>query len=430
MKSFLKHIITIIIQWEATVVLKKYKPKIIAITGSVGKTSTKDAIFTVMSDHFFVRKSEKSFNSEIGVPLTILGCSNAWNNPVYWAKNIVEGFMLLVLKNHYPKWLVLEVGADRPGDIENITKWLKPDIVVITTLPDVPVHVEFFDSPEEVVKEKEYLIKALKPDGVLVLNYDDKKVQEFKTGYQHKMITFGFENGAQFKASHDTYSIRKKETSFRIDAAGSSVPVIIKDTIGRQHIYPALASFAVGLSQGLDIATMSGSYRSHQVPPGRMRLIDGIHKTLIIDDTYNSSPTAAKEALTALSKITKTEMRSGRRFAVIGDMMELGTFSVAEHKKVGEAVVGNVDRLVTVGVRARSIAESAQKHGMEKRHMFHFEDSERAGEKIRTLIEKDDVILVKGSQSMRMEYIVKALMEHTESAEKLLVRQEKEWSRR
>ena len=177
MKSIFKKIVVAILEWEAVLVLKKYKPMIVAVTGSVGKTSTKDAIFTVMSSHFFVRKSEKSFNSEIGVPLTILGCNNAWSNPILWVKNIIEGLMLIVLGNHYPKWLVLEVGADRPGDIERIAKWLKPDVVVMTTLPDVPVHVEYFDSPEDVIKEKEYLISALKPKGVLVLNYDDEKVR-------------------------------------------------------------------------------------------------------------------------------------------------------------------------------------------------------------------------------------------------------------
>ncbi|MFC1730670.1 UDP-N-acetylmuramoyl-tripeptide--D-alanyl-D-alanine ligase [candidate division KSB1 bacterium] len=423
MKELFKKIVVLIIQWEATLVLKKYKPKVIAVTGSVGKTSTKDAIFTVMSAGFFVRKSEKSFNSEIGVPLTILGCSNAWNNPILWIKNIIEGFMLVVLKNHYPKWLVLEVGADRPGDIEDITKWLKPDVVVVTAIPDVPVHVEYFDSPEEVIEEKEYLVKALKGDGLLVLNYDDEKVREFKQKHRHTAITFGFDNGAMFKASHDTYNTSQRQTSFRIDSGGSSVPVTIKGSLGRQHIYPALAAFAVGHSQGLDIASMAGSYERHEVPVGRMKIIDGINKSTIIDDSYNSSPAAVKEALTVLHNISIP----GRKFAVLGDMMELGTYSVDEHKKVGAQVAESADRLITIGIRARTIAESAEKNGMEKRNMFHFDDSIKAGYELAKMLDKGDVALVKGSQSIRAERVVKKVMAHPERAGELLVRQDKEW---
>ena len=114
MKQVFKTIITSIIQYEAKLVLRKYRPKIIVVVGSVGKTTTKDSIYSVLKKEFFVRKSEKSFNSEIGVPLTILGLENAWTSPFLWLKNIFEGAVLVLLKNEYPEWLVLEVGADHP----------------------------------------------------------------------------------------------------------------------------------------------------------------------------------------------------------------------------------------------------------------------------------------------------------------------------
>ena len=129
MKSTFKKIIGLIIEWQAKLIIRKYKPKIVAVTGSVGKTSTKDAIFSVMSQFFYTRKSEKSFNSDIGIPLTIMGCPNGWYDPILWLKNILEGFYLIFFKAPYPQWLVLEVGADRPNDIKNVTKWLKPDVV-------------------------------------------------------------------------------------------------------------------------------------------------------------------------------------------------------------------------------------------------------------------------------------------------------------
>lgn len=428
MRDMLRKIIVAIIEWEAVLVLKKYKPKIIAITGSVGKTSSKDAIYAVMSTAFFVRKSEKSFNSDIGVPLTILGCSNAWNNPFLWVKNIIEGLLLIALKNHYPKWLVLEVGADRPDDIKNMCRWLTPDIVVMTAIPDVPVHVEFFSSPEEVVEEKECLIRALKAEGTLILNHDDLKVRGFAQKYSHSTLTFGFEDGARFLASHDTYDVGKRHTSFRIDSNGSSVPVVVKDVLGRQHIYPVLAAFAVGASQGLDMASMAGAFENYETPPGRMKILDGVRKSIIIDDSYNSSPAALTEALLVLKGITPSG--TGRKYAVLGDMMELGTYSIEEHRKAGTRAAESADRLVTVGIRARDIQKEAVRAGLDKRYAFHFEDSRKAAEKVRDMLDKGDIVLVKGSQSMRMEYIIKEALANPKDAKKLLVRQDREWLRR
>src|SRR3989338_1816365 len=163
MKNLFKKLIVFIITLQARAVLRKYKPMIVAVTGSVGKTSTKDAIYAVLSKSARVRKSEKSFNSEIGLPLTILGAPNAWSNPFRWLANIVDGLFLIWFDAPYPEWLVLEVGADRPGDIRSLAGWLPVDIAVITRLPEVPVHVEFFDSPEAVVEEKASLIDAIKP---------------------------------------------------------------------------------------------------------------------------------------------------------------------------------------------------------------------------------------------------------------------------
>src|SRR3989339_2092923 len=176
MKKAFKKIIVFIITWQAKLIIKKYNPKIIAITGSVGKTSTKDAIFTILSKFKIVRKSQKSFNSEIGLPLTILGSENGWNDPFIWLENIIHGFYLILWKQSYPEYLVLEVGVGKPGDIKNnVAPWLNPDMVVITRFPDKPVHVEFFESVESIIEEKSALAFALKKDGILVLNHDDEK---------------------------------------------------------------------------------------------------------------------------------------------------------------------------------------------------------------------------------------------------------------
>ena len=173
MKEAIRNIIVYILTLEARAVLKKYKPQIVVVTGSVGKTSTKDAAYAALKHHAFVRKSEKSYNSDIGVPLTILGVPNGWGNIVQWIKNILDGFLVLLVTTPYPRWLILEVSADRPGDISRALSWLKPDIVVATRFPEVPVHVEFYTSPEDVIKEELFPVTLLRTAGTFVLNSDD-----------------------------------------------------------------------------------------------------------------------------------------------------------------------------------------------------------------------------------------------------------------
>ena len=423
---------------EARLVLKKYKPKIIAVTGSVGKTSTKDAIYATLSKFYFIRKSTKSFNSEIGVPLTILGCANGWSSPSRWLKNIFDGFMLIVMPNPYPEWLVLEVGVDKPGDMDQITSWLKPDVVVVTRLSKVPVHVEFFKSPEAVFEEKGKLVKAVKPDGVVILNADDEDVLAYKGTTSAKTMLFSMNDHADLAASH--YAVlyehgvtmpssanneRPVGITFRLDYQGKSIPVTIKHSVGYQYIYTALAALSVGLSQGLNLVKLADALSEYDTPPGRMKLLDGIKKTAIIDDTYNSSPIALASALETLGMLG-----AKRRIAVLGDMLELGKYSTEQHRKAGVHVYEHADLLVTVGVRARFIAEGAMEAGMKEKKIVRFEDSRAAGEFLKGAVKKGDVILVKGSQSMRMERVSAALLEEPERAHELLVRQEEDWLKR
>src|SRR3989344_3229200 len=170
MKDVFKNIVVALLMFEAKLLIRRMKPQIIAITGSVGKTSIKDAVYEVLKNHMHVRKSEKSFNSEIGVPLSILGLPNVWSNPFLWLKTIIDGALIVMHPGEYPKMLILEMGVDRPGDMDRLTSWIRPDVVVLTRFPDVPVHVEYFDSPEAVAREKEKLVHAMKQDGVLVFN--------------------------------------------------------------------------------------------------------------------------------------------------------------------------------------------------------------------------------------------------------------------
>ncbi len=436
MKSFFKKIIVWALRAEARAVVRKYKPKIVAVTGSVGKTSAKDAIFSVLAKSEHVRKSEKSFNSEFGLPLTILGVPNAWHNPLAWLQNLATGLSLLIVRQKYPKWLVLEVGADRPGDIKSVSKWLPVNVAVITRLPEIMAHVEFFDSPDEVVEEKASLIDALVPDGTLVLYGDDARAPMLKARAGSKRImTFGFNPDSTVKAENLSILYEQGIEQFPIGMTAqlhigeNSAPVEVVGTVGAHSFLPLLGAAAVGHALDKNLQDIVEALRSYEPPQGRMHLVRGIKNSMLIDDTYNSSPAAAVAALETLQLVGKHE-RKGRTIAMLADMMELGRLSVEEHRKVGTMVAKTCDLLVTVGFRARDIAQGALAAGMKEKSILQFEDSQKAGEEIANLVKEHDVVLIKGSQSMRMEKAVEQLMANPERAEEVLVRQDSEWRRR
>lgn len=432
MKALFKQIIVAILTWEAQMILKRYKPRIIAVTGSAGKTSTKDAIYTVLSKKLFIRKSEKSLNSEIGVPLTILGCANAWGSVIGWIRIVVYGLYVLLSSHKYPEWLVLEVGADRPGDIRTIAKWLKPDIALITGIPDVPVHVEFFASPADVAREKRQLAVHLKRGGKLIVNGDDAFTAAILNEFRGVSTSFGFGKHNDFDASHDEIAYKDGKpigVQFRVNHSGSSVPVSVYGALGKPRVYAALGALVVAKTLDMDLVTAAAALSDWAPPPGRMRILPGIKGSIIIDDTYNSSPIAALSALETLRQVTVVPTPSKQHIAVLGDMLELGKYATEAHKDVGRAAAKCADQLVTVGFRARGIAEAALDAGMAEKCIRQYEHSEsrRAGKELENDVSEGVVVLIKGSQSMRMERTVKEIMAEPERAEELLVRQDPEW---
>jgi len=433
MKNILKTIIVALLSLQARAVLLRRKPKVAVITGSVGKTSTKDALAIVLARSFRVRKSEKSFNSDIGVPLTILGLKNAWGDVFGWIFNLFLGAFEIIRPGRYPKWLVLEVGADKPGDLEELFKWLPADLCVVTRFPDVPVHVEFYDSPEALVKEESIPALKVKESGFLVLNADDSRVRALRDKSRARILTYGFDSKATVVGKN--LSIRYEESdghrailglSLKIESGNESLNIDINGALGAQHAYPLLAAVATGQALGMSLKDALETLRSLKTPPGRMRILEGERGSTLIDDTYNSSPVAVTEALKTLKEITGL----GRKIAVLGDMLELGVYSDEAHKKAGEEARGSADILITVGLRARGIALGAEEVGLDKAKIFSFDNSIDALDFVQKMIRDKDVILIKGSQSIRMERIVEKLMLRYEERGKLLVRQEKEWKRR
>lgn len=426
MKSLFKSTIVSILTFEANLLLRLAKPKIIAVTGSVGKTSTKDAIYHAIKNTTSARKSEKSYNSDIGVPLSILGLDNAWQNPILWIKNIGNGLLHALFPINYPKVLVLEMGVDRPGDMKRLTSWIKPDIVVLTRLPEVPVHVEYFSSPEEVVAEKLILVDALATDGVLVYNNDDEKVRQAALNIRQKTVGYSRYSPSDYTVSEDKIIYENglpKGVKFNISHNNEEVEFYETGTVGVNSLYNFAAAAAVASELGTSLEDTAVEMKNFVPPPGRLRLIPGLKNTIIIDDTYNSSPVALESALSAQKEVNGFN----RKIAVLGDMLELGRYSTEAHEKVGEQAAECSDVLITVGVRARNIAASALANGMSEKNILQYDDAVRAGKELQNFIQPGDLILVKGSQGLRMERIVLEIMNEPEKAPDLLVRQSKAW---
>ena len=429
MKRALKIIVATLLGMLARLVVLKYHPTIVMVTGSVGKTSTKDAVAAVAKSAFFARASEKSYNSEFGVPFTIFGVKNPWKNPFAWLWVLKEAFALLLLPNHYPKLLVLEVGADRPGDMLRILRIVTPDVVVATRLPDIPVHVEAYASPRA-VREEEFLpAYALGPSGVLVLNADYPHQEELAKGLSARFIRYGFEERADVRMlSFDFLVERGNVTGMKgiLSLRDTEIAFTIQGAVGKQHAYPVLAAAAAGEALGIPIARIREGLASYIPPPGRMRLLEGKNDSRIIDDTYNASPVATEEALTVLTSFPGAK----RRIAFLGDMLELGRYSVVEHERIGTLVSKDLNLLVAVGMRARAICDAALKAGLPAERVRCFDNSKDAAREMPEVLQPGDVVLVKGSQSIRMERVTEALLKDLSETETLLVRQDKEWKRR
>lgn len=429
MKQAFKSLVVRILTWQAKMLLRRSKPTIIGITGSVGKTSTKDAVYTVLKQQYHVRKSQKSFNSELGVPLTVLGLPNAWNNPFAWLKNIFDGFFIAFFPSDYPELLILEMGVDRPGDMARLCEWVKPNIAILTRLPDVPVHVEYFASPEAVVTEKMQLVEAIPLDGTIIYNHDDAKILKEISHYPQSAVGYSRYAPSHFTASADEVRYQDGKpvgVVFAMTHLEQSVPVEIAGSLGVQHAYNYCAAVATGVQFGIPMETAVAALKEHQPPAGRMRLVPGLKQTTIIDDTYNSSPIAAERALLSLKEL----QGSGRKIAVLGDMLELGEFSTTEHEKIGALAAECCDVLLTVGVRARKIAVGALAHGLSEKHILQYDTMERAGRELQNLLKRDDSILVKASQGLRGERLILEIMAEPDKAAELLVRQDTAWQTR
>lgn len=431
MKRFLRNLVASLLAAFARGIIRKYRPKVVMVTGSVGKTSTKDAIAAVLDHSFYIRASEKSYNSEFGVPLTIIGMPNPWQNFAAWANVLGEALALLLLPNHYPKILVLEVGADRPGDLARILKIATPDAVVVTRLPQMPVHVEAYATPAAVREEEFAPAYALAPGAPLIVSADDEFALSLAAPLQARLHTYGFAEGAEVRITGDALLMeggKVRGMEGKMQVAGKECAVPVNGALGRPQLLAPAAAIALGCALGMPVKEAVEGAAAYEPPAGRGRLIAGKNGSMLLDDSYNASPSAVEEALASLAQLAAAQPGT-RRIAALGDMLELGRYSREEHERIGQLAAQNCDVLVAVGTRARAIAFAAQEASMPEEQVHSFDTSAEAATFLAAFIQQNDAVLIKGSQGIRMERIAEALIADPYDR-RLLVRQDKEWKRR
>lgn len=446
MDSFFVKTLKNILKRLAGAIIEIYHPDIVAVTGSVGKTSTKEAVFAVLANklrqdnlgakQWRVWRSKENLNTELGLPLAIF---NNWEEKklrlvsreqpagtkklqklFFWIKAILMALkhIFIPLKSVYADVLVLEYGADRPGDIKKLLQIVKPKIGVITAIGEIPVHVEFYKDVEEVAREKGKIVEFLPPSGWAVLNRDDEMVFQMKEKTRARVITFGFSEAADVKifnfentSTLSNAAISNEENpmgiNFKIEYQGSIVPISLGNVIGRPQAYAIAAAFAVGIIFNMNLVEIAELIEKNYKPiKRRMNIIKGLNGSWIIDDSYNSSPLSAKEAL-----ITLKSIGAGRRIAILGDMLELGDFSIAAHRGIGELAAWSADVLISIGEKGKIIFQTAKKKGLATENNFYFTDYLEAKDFVKNFLQGGDLVLVKGSRAIELDKLVEEIKE-------------------
>lgn len=413
----IKTFITQRLEARARRLLAKYKPKIVAVTGSAGKTSTKIAIATMLSEKYRVLAHYGSYNTPIALPLAIFNMHLPLRlrHPLSWFK--VFWAMSKQIRQPYPyDVLVLELGTDSPGDIAYFKKYIHPDIAVVTAVAEE--HMAYFKTMEAVAQE-ELSVAAF--SGLTLINRDD-----IDTKYAHyvpegiNLDTYGTSGVAEYRFVSNNYEPGKGFTGLFVSPEYKEMPVALS-VVGEHNIRTAVAAGAVGIKMGLTAEQVKSGLEKIRPVNGRMNLLKGMRDSTIIDDTYNASPLSAIAALQTLYVFPARQ-----RIAILGSMNELGDFSKEAHERVGKACdPALLDWVITVGADAeRYLAPAAEKRGCRVRS---FSSPYDAGAEAHRLMDAGAVILAKGSQNgVFTEEAVKMLLHSTEE-EQYLVRQTADW---
>jgi len=397
-----------ILKYLAKLILWRYKPLIIGVTGSVGKTSTKEAIYTVLKKRFRVERNVFNLNTEIGMPLTIIKGKDAKRNILLWFYNFFHTLWLFIFKTKtYPEILVLEMSEDAPGMIKYLVDLAQPKIGVVTTIGDPPVHLEYYKNIDELIEEISYLPQSLSFNDTIVLNADNSLVLNFKDKTIAKVFSYGFSEDSDVKITEykliNTENLENIGMNFRLEASGSFVPVRLEGVFGKGQIYALSAAAAVGISLDMNLIEISEAMKDYQIVKGRTKFIRGINNSWLLDDSYNACPDSVRVALDLFKEIP-----AERKIVVLGDMKELGINSKQAHIEIGKDIANIAQVFIAVGeemVFAKQIIDDKYPNV----EAFWFKDSQEAKASIKKMIKKGDLVLIKGSHSMEMEKITEEL---------------------
>ena len=420
----MKQIVVKILNVLAKRILEKYNPVVIGITGSVGKSSTKKSIYEILRTKYKVACDRGCYSSDINIPLAIIGIESGGHSIVGWLKVFDKAIKMIIFKKDYPEIIILEMSVNGPGDMKKILKVVKPSIGVMTSVGKFPSHVKYFKNAKHVLREKSLLVKSLGKRDLAVLNFDDEDVKELSRNIKSEIISYGFGSDEDVTASEVLLSDKKFRTedgsmgmSFKIIYGGTTVPFRLPYALGKGQICSTLSAVAVGIHFGFNLVEMSEIVSNYHPLAGRMNLIGGVNESLIIDDSYNASPSSMRVALEAVEKLS-----AKRKIAVLGDMLELGEYCESAHREVGNIVSRSVNMLFAYGSRNKILCEEAQKSGMLNENIFHFDNINDLIKTLKSVLQKEDVVLVKGSRITHMEKVVKELMARPELSDKLLVK--------
>ncbi len=359
---------------------RKCGTPVVGLTGSNGKTTTKEMIAACLETTFPVLKTKGNLNNLIGVPLTLLGLTEK------------------------ERVVVLEMGMNVPGEIRRLTEIAEPDVGLITNIQEV--HLEGLGTVERLKEEKGELFRRMRRDGTIVVNQDDPRVADLASDYPGQKITFGTEHPAEVMAKEIRLG-GEGGTSFTLILEEEAMEIHLP-LLGRHFVPNALAAVAVGCLFGVDVQRIKEALEKVQPFPMRMEIVSLKGGKTLINDAYNANPHSTKLALETLAE-AKGE---GRAFAVLGDMLELGNFAKEAHEEIGKKVGElSIDFLIAMGEEAPTVVESAARHGLPMNRARVVQDHSEAISLLREISQNGDWILVKGSRRMAMEKIAEGLAE-------------------
>ena len=360
---------------------RKFTPVVVGVTGSNGKTTTKDMLKALLLSKYTVVATPGNYNNIVGLPLTLFEISPE------------------------TEFLVLEMGTNHAGEIKRLAEISLPQMGVITNIS--ATHLQFFRCISNVLSAKMELVQLLPRRGKIVLNIDDVHLRSQFKKIKQEIITFGTNLQADVRASDivASRSGRKEKLSFTV-YAGKDRKEFDLYCLGRYNIYNALAAISAAKEFGISLSLMADVLREFKFPKLRMEKLK-YGEVTIINDAYNANPTSVKAVLSELI----SSFPSQRKIVVLGDMLELGRTSRKFHQEIGKIVATSpIYSLITIGEDAQFIAQAAGEWGMERENIFSFKDKKFASRKLKKLVKPKDAVLIKGSRKMGLEEVTEYLL--------------------